>query len=86
MSDEEGPTYNQRLNAQIKREHDAFEADPIAKAQAQLDWSVQRMRDLAAIERASERVGSYDPMKRFTREQEDAQEMADEEFWRSRRR
>jgi hypothetical protein len=86
MSDEEGRTYNQRLNRQIKREHDAFEGDAIRKAQAALDWAVQTMRDIQAIERASDRVGNYDPIKRFTREQEDAQEMADEVFWRSRRR
>jgi hypothetical protein len=85
MNEDNGPSFNQRRNLQIKRELDAFEGDPVAKAQMQLDWSVQTLRDQQTIERASDRRGEYSPVKRFTEEMDDAQEWADQAYQRGPR-
>jgi hypothetical protein len=82
MNDDDKSSFDQRKSAQIKREVDAFESDPIAKAQAQLDFAWQTHLDLQAIERAPRT--DYSPVRRFEAEMDDAQERADEEFARRR--
>jgi hypothetical protein len=75
MSDE---THAQRLQAVIRKQMEAFENDPVAKAQAALDRWWQMQLDLRVALRS--RPGDYDPMKRFELEQDAVQE------WYDRRR
>jgi hypothetical protein len=82
-NDDEGPTFNQIRNRQIRREVEAFERNSLAKAQAQLDGS-QLFRDLQTIERAADRRGDYSPVRRFEQEADEAQQRADEEYQRRR--
>jgi hypothetical protein len=73
MSEE---TYQDHVNQQTRKEVEAFENDPIARAQRQLDWFWQSQLDQrAAARRRIERPGAvdpgsglYDPMRRFESE------------------
>ena len=69
-------TYQDQVNRRTREEVEAFENDPIAQAQRQLDWWWQtRLDERAAIRRRVERPGAvcaeagvYDPMRRFESE------------------
>ena len=69
-------TYQDRINKRTREEVEAFENDPIAKAQRQLDWFWQSQLDQrVAARRRIERPGAvapecgvYDPMARFVNE------------------
>jgi hypothetical protein len=78
MSDE---TFDQRLTAKIQKDIEAFESDPIAKAQAALDrwWSLQLVERAARNARSP---GDYDPMARFMREQDELVERQDRAYRR----
>jgi hypothetical protein len=68
MSDEQ--TSDQRLTAKIQKDIEAFENDPIAKAQAALDrWWQMRLDERVA--RNARPAGDYDPIARFQREMDD---------------
>ena len=75
MSDE---TLQDRINKQTRREVMAFENDPVAKHQRELDWHWQRRLDERAARRrralgdqpggCDPQSGAYDPMWRFQTE------------------
>jgi hypothetical protein len=77
MNEDNELSFNKRKNLQIRKEVEAFESDPLRKAQAQLDGSVQLHRDLQTIERGLDRRGDYSPIKRFEAEMDEAQVRAD---------
>jgi hypothetical protein len=63
-------TFDQRLIAKIQKDIEAFENDPRAKAQWQLDfWWQQRLDERAA---RNVRPSDYDPIARFMREQDES--------------
>jgi len=68
MTDDQ--TFDQRLSAKIQKDIEAFERDPVAKAQRQLDFWWQMKLD----ERAARNVrpSDYDPIARFMREQDES--------------
>ena len=69
-------TYQDQINKRTREEVEAFERDPVAKAQRQLDWFWQSQLDQrAAARRRIERPGVidpgsglYDPVARFENE------------------
>jgi hypothetical protein len=55
-------TYQDHINRRTREEVEAFERDPTAKAQRQLDWFWQARLDArAAARRRIERPGAVDP-------------------------
>ena len=69
-------TYENRINKRTREEYQAFERDPVARAQRTLDFFWQARLDAgAAARRRIERPsavdagsGLYDPMRRFESE------------------
>jgi hypothetical protein len=76
----EQPTAQEYINAQRRREIEAFENDPIAKGQQTLDfWWEQKL--LAKTQGPLVR-SEYSPVARLELELDDQQELADRAFAR----
>jgi hypothetical protein len=73
MSDDQ---HSRRLTEKIRAQIDAFESDPRAKAQAELDRWWQSRLDRAAL--SARGPGDYNPIRRFELEQDDVQERYDD--------
>jgi hypothetical protein len=72
MSDEERDrSYQHQVNKQTRREFHAFENNPVAKAQRQLDWWWEQK--LAARARANQpdAISEYSPVARYDAEADD---------------
>jgi hypothetical protein len=74
-------THQDMINAQTRREYEAFENDPIVKGQMALDrWWEQKLLRRALAQRSEiPETGEYDPMRRFEAEMNYQQQEAD---WR----
>jgi hypothetical protein len=88
MSDDE---YEKQVQQRRRQEIEEFENSQ-AKLQALIDLNWQVHLDTQAINRAralsgeNPERGSYNPLRRFDSEMDDAQSRADEVYWRGRRR
>jgi hypothetical protein len=82
--DSAAQSYQDRINKRTREEFLAFENDPIAKAQRQLDfWMEQKLAERAWARRTEKpERGAYDPMRRFEEEMAYEEELAGRRYRR----
>jgi hypothetical protein len=84
--------YEKRVQQRRRQEIEEYENSERAKLQKLIDFNWQVHLDTQAINRAralsgeDPQRGSYNPLRRFDSEMDDAQSRADNDYWRGRRR